>query len=186
MRKPIIFALALVSLAGCVTQRGIPDVPKQAIYGRAEPDGTCNQGQVCGDFCISRNFVCRFRAQGAPEREEWPSPSPVRSAEAPEEELEEPSEAEPEAEEQEPQEEMSPERKEIEDAIKEQDRRDPVDRHGGCKRGKPCGKVCIPKENTCLVDERKEAEQPRRYAPKCKKGKPCGMTCIPWNRKCRR
>lgn len=184
-------SLILVCLicSGCATQRGIPDVPKQAIYGRVEPDGTCDEGHRCGDFCISRNFVCRLRAKGTPEREAWPdaSPLPVRSKEVAEEEPEEHEEGkEEEPERDKPQEEMSPDRKEIEDAIKEQERREPVDRFGGCKKGKPCGKVCIPKENVCLIDKPQEVPEPRTYAPNCKKGKPCGMSCIPWNRKCRR
>lgn len=41
-----------------------------------------------------------------------------------------------------------------------------------CKKGKPCGKACIPKCRTCHIKTK------RRGKPKCKKGKPCGKSCI--------
>ncbi len=50
-----------------------------------------------------------------------------------------------------------------------------------CKKGKPCGEACIPKNKECTIAPAAAA------APKkeCKKGKPCGNACIAKDKVCK-
>ncbi len=47
-----------------------------------------------------------------------------------------------------------------------------------CKKGKPCGEACIPKDKECKI----AAAAPKK---ECKKGKPCGNTCIAQDKVCK-
>jgi len=53
-----------------------------------------------------------------------------------------------------------------------------------CRRGRACGRACIPRTKVCRtnIPDNYNAGEYRRT---CRRGRPCGRTCIPQARRCR-